>query len=190
MKNLSLPAILLSGLALSILASVQIAVLSGPLYLNQAFSLSIAVTTAFYIGALLKFSELKTGRLVALTAYISTAVLLIISGLSADWFVLFSLSVIWLYSAVYYRFGLFAAVCHALLLAAGLFTASWILSITGNWFLCFWCFFLVQSLLFYAPLPAKPVLRRNHLAAAEDSNAVFENAFNCADKAVQQLLKI
>lgn len=190
MKNLTLPPILLSGLALSILASVLIAVLSGPLNLNEAFSLSIAVTTAFYIGALLKFSHLKTGRLVALTAYICSAVLLIISGLSAEWFVVFSLSVIWLCSVVYYRFGLFTAVYHALLLGAGLFTASWVIFITGSWFLCFWCFFLVQSLLFFAPQPAKPILRRIHLPAAEDSNAVFENAFNCADKAVQQLLKI
>ncbi|MCP4320369.1 MAG: hypothetical protein GY951_02010 [Psychromonas sp.] len=190
MKTLTLPAVLLSGLTLSLLATVLAAVLSGPLYFNEAISITIAVITAFYIGVLLKFSQLKTGRLLLLATYICAAVLLIISGISAQWFALFSLSAIWLCTLVYYRFGLFAAVYHAILLTVGVFTASWVIVATGSWFLCFWCFFLMQSPLFFAHQPAKPILTRDSLATPEDSNAVFENAYKCADKSVQQLLKI
>lgn len=138
-----------------------------------------------YLLYLLRRSEERVGRLTTLVVWVVAAAGIWLLGLSLPLYVIAHLGLLWLGRSLYFYSSLFSAFADLGLLGLGLAGAVWALFGTGNPFLSFWCFFLIQALFVFIPSHWK---RSNKsLATSTEVEDRFQHAHRVAEASLTRL---
>ncbi|MEJ2692955.1 MAG: hypothetical protein P8166_07825 [Candidatus Thiodiazotropha sp.] len=179
----------MEGIGVALAASIGGGLLFGMLTTVFAggfvLRLLIAGMGLLYVLYLLQRSGEKVGRITAPAVWLLIASALGLLGLSLPFYLMAHLGIVWLIRSLYFYSSLFSALADLGLVLFGVAAAAWALVETGNLFLSFWSFFLVQAL--FALIPnswkrsGKPV---ESAAGAEDR---FLLAHRAAEAALTKL---
>jgi len=186
MKSVSLFKQMLAGLLISLFASISIYSLSLVFNYTDSLNLSIAATSIIYIAFVLNNSHLKTGRLLVFSLLSLGALVMCFLVSPSQLIIGASLLSIFVVRVIFYQANWLPAIFDAGLIALGLFIASGVLVSTNSWFLCFWCFFFIQSFTVYQA-DIFSARKKESCAQEKATNQKFYQAKKLAEQAIQQV---
>ncbi len=177
------------GVGVAIVASAVGGVLFGvltPLFAGGfVLRVLIAGLGFLYVLYLLRRSDERVGRITTLSIWTMAAVAIWLLGLSLPLYLLAHLGLIWLVRSLYFYSSLFSAFADLGLVVFGFAAAVWAALETGNLFLSFWCFFLVQALFVLIPGSLKRKVGKG--ASTLDADDRFLHAYRVAETALTKL---
>ena len=138
-----------------------------------------------YILYLIRRSSERVGRVTTVALWFAAAVSIWLMGLGLPLYLMAHLGLIWLIRSLYYYSSLVSAGTDLVLVALGFAAAVWAALETGNLFLSFWCFFLVQALFVLIPNRLKRPSNRSALSAVTEDR--FQHAHRVAEAALTKL---
>jgi hypothetical protein len=150
--------------------------------------LLIAGMGLLYVLYLLQRSGEKVGRITTLAIWLVMASALWLLGLSLPLYLMAHLGIVWLIRSLYFFSSLFSALADLGLVLFGVTAAAWALLETGNLFLSFWSFFLVQAL--FAAIPSSWKRSDKPAARARGTEDRFLLAHRAAEAALAKLSTI
>ncbi len=180
---------LLDGVTFAVIVSLGAALaallLGGLVIYGVVFELLLYAATLAYLLYLLKRSQARIGRVVAIATWAVISL--------ACWFfdvallqqVLVQAGIIWLVRSLYFHSSLFTALLDFGLVSAGLAAAAWALVSTGSVAAALWSFFLLQSLFCWLPQLARRHQGENPVSNQNQSS--FQSAHRVALDAVRKL---
>jgi hypothetical protein len=176
------------GVGVALVASVAGGVLFSMLVTLFAGGFVLRVLIAglglLYILYLLRRSDERVGRITTVALWWVVAASIWFMDLSLSLYLGAHLGLIWLIRSLYFHTGLFSAFADLGLVALGLVAAVWAALESGNLFLSFWCFFLVQALFVLIPDRWKRQTARGNRIDPEDR---FQRAHRVAEAALTRL---
>ena len=182
---------ILDGVAVAFVITLGAAaaslLLGGLLVYGLLFELVIYAATLTYLLYLLKRSNARIGRVLAIAAWALVSACGWLFDVALLEQVLMQAGLLWLVRSLYFHDSLFAAALDFGLVSAGLAASAWAMLNTGSLAAALWCFFLVQALFCWLPR------FRQHTAdgtgPTPDSSA-FHRAHRVAEEAVRKLSQI
>lgn len=147
--------------------------------------LLIAGMGLLYVLYLLRRSGEKIGHITTLAIWLVMASALWLLELSLPFYLMAHLGIVWLIRSLYFYSSLFSALADLGLLLFGVAAAAWALLETGNLFLSFWSFFLVQAL--FAVIPNSWNRSGKPGKSAADAEDRFLLAHRAAEAALAKL---
>ena len=145
----------------------------------------IAGMGLLYVLYLLRRSHERVGRITTIALWLVAAGSIWLLDFGLPLYLAAHLGIIWLVRSLYFYSSLFAAAADLGLVAFGIAAAFWAVLATGNWFLGFWCFFLVQALFVVIPTRfRRPGKRGVANPVVEDR---FQHAHRVAEAALTKL---
>lgn len=182
---------LFEGVAVALVAAIAAGLLYPPLTLLLApvvaLKLLITATSAGYLVYLLKRSDQRLGRITAAVCWLITSLASWLLAPSLMSLAAIHLLMIWLVRSLYFYSSLLSALADLGLSALALLVACWAWVSSGNLFLLFWSYFLVQGLFVSIPrgfsIAAGPAEQQQRMA----SSGAFETAHSAAEQALRKL---
>jgi len=180
---------LLDGVTLAMVISLGAAaaslLLGGFIVYGLLFELLLYSASLVYLLYLLKRSQARIGRVLALCAWALVSFGCWFFDVALLQQVLIQTGLIWLLRSLYFHGSLFTAALDFGLVSVGLAAGAWALVNTGSVAAALWSFFLVQALFCWLPQLAR---RQSAVAAAASSSAsAFQTAHRVAEDAVRKL---
>jgi len=176
--------LILFGLLLSVAATVGLSSAKLLFHPILALNITFAAVSLIYIGYVLFNSPVSTGRMLTMVCVLVAFLGGLLFAPSDTLFAILLVFSIWLIRSLYYHLSFFGAFFDALICLAGYLAAIWALTNTSSWFMTFWCFFLVQSLIAFIPK-----LQKSNAVEQQKSfdNEKFTNAHKNARDAVNTI---
>jgi len=180
---------ILDGVTLAMVISLGAAagslLLGGFIVYGLLFELVLYSAALVYLLYLLKRSQARIGRVLAISAWALISF--------ACWFfdvallqqVLVQAGMIWLVRSLYFHGSLISATLDFGLVSAGLAASAWAMVNTGSLTAALWSFFLVQALFCCLPQLAPRQSAANDTPASQHSP--FQTAHRVAEDAVRKL---
>ena len=181
----------LEGVVFALIAALAGALLFPALILILApviaLKLLMIVASAGYLVYLLKRSDQKLGRITAAACWLIITLASWLLAPSLLSLAAIHLLMIWLVRSLYFYSSLLSALADLGLSALALLVACWAWVSSGNLFLLFWSYFLVQGLFVAIPrvfsIAAGPAKQQQRMASA----GAFETAHSAAEQALRKL---
>ena len=145
--------------------------------------LVVAALSLAYVVYLLKRTEERIGRIVAIAVWVAAALALWIFAPSSLFYLAGHLGLVWLVRSLYFHGSLLSALADLGLVALGLAAAVWAATQTHSVALSVWTFFLVQALFVTIP----PRLASSESAARELPEDPFQRAHQAAEAALRRM---
>lgn len=149
----------------------------------SALHMVIASASFAYILYLLRASDERLGRVVALSGWLLITVVTAWMGPPLVLYLLIHVGMIWLVRALYFYSSLMPALADLGLNALAMAAVVWATVQSGSLMLALWCFFLVQAL--FVLLPWEP--GRAHGSTTTTDPDKFEQARRSAQTALRKL---
>ncbi len=177
--------VMFMSLLLSILGAISIYIGNIFFHENLSLNISIILISNLYLGYFLFNSPSKTGKIFTLLCglILSTGLTILIPNNHSLTIPIFLVGLS-LIRCIYYYPGALASFCDLLLTLLAYTVAVWVLSQTHSWFMCFWCFFLIQSLSIFLPNITNTKI---HDQALLNQNDDFLRAYKTAQNAINKL---
>ena len=140
---------IIDGVVVALLIAIAAALaglLFGVVGSGGLLGLLLPWATLIYLLYLLRRSDARIGRVVAISAWAAASLACWLFGMPLAQQVLVQAGMIWLLRSLYFHNSLLAAALDLGLVAAGLAAAGWALINTGSPAAALWSFFLLQSL--------------------------------------------
>lgn len=177
---------LLDGISIAALISLAAAaaslLLGGLIVYNLLFELLLYGAALTYLLYLLKRSNARVGRIVAISVWAAVSLCCWFFDIALLQQVLIQAGLIWTVRSLYFHSSIWSAAVDFGLVSAGLAAASWALFNTGSTVAALWSFFLVQALFCWLPWQQR--------AQDDDSSSAassFQSAHRVATDAVRKL---
>jgi hypothetical protein len=151
----------------------------------SVFRLVVATLALAYIVYLVRRSDERVGRVVAVASWALATAATWLLGASSLGFLCVQLGLVWLVRSLYFHSSLLAALADLGLVALGFAAAVWAASRSNSAALCLWAFFLVQAL--YVAIPQRTSGRDAPDGADADR---FAHAHRAAEAAVRRMYTI
>jgi hypothetical protein len=179
----------LEGTGVALAASIGGSVLFGALTTvfvgSFVLRLIIASMGLLYLLYLLARSGEKIGRITSLATWLVVAALIWLMELNLAFYLMAHLGLIWLIRSLYFYSSLISALADLGLVSFGTAAAVWAILETGNLFLGFWSFFLIQALFVVIPNTWKRSAAKDTTAKYEEDR--FQHAYRMAEMALTKL---
>ena len=174
----------LSGLGISIIAAIGFHLFSIVLPTDLTIRGLIAGAGFIIMVQLIRASGERVGMITSITLWIVMSVALVWLQPPLAHYLAVHVIFIWLIRSVYFYSSVLASMLDLALCAASICAAAWAAFHTGNVFLSFWSFFLVQALHGSIPLNFNPD-RASHSTRIAVTR--FEQAYRVAQGALGKL---
>jgi hypothetical protein len=181
-RSASLGHSLVFGFLASVGAAAMFAMLTPFVASGVAARAVVAALGLVYVLYLVGRSGERVGRLTTLLAWAVGAALAWLLGLPFAAYTLVHIGLVWLVRSLYYYAGVLPALADLALALAGAALAVFAAQRSGNVWLVFWCFFLVQA--FHALIPER-IGRLCEPATSPDD--AFARARRAAESALRRL---
>lgn len=175
----------LLGLGISIASMLLFSLLSLLFSNDLAIRCLIAGAGLIYIVQLIALSGERVGAVTTMTVWTVASAALLWVGPPLIFYLLAHIVFIWLIRSLYFYSSILPSLADLGLSLLSFSAAVWAAQHTGNVFLSFWCFFLVQALWSAIPLYSKD--RRMTQPVNDDR---FQEAYRSAEAALGRLLSI
>ena len=176
---------LFEGVAVALLASLVGTILFTALSWlypdGSIIRLLIAFTAFGYLLYLLMRSEIRTGRIIVVTAWTLTAAIIWLLAPPLTLYLIVHVGLIWLIRSLYFHNGFLSALADLALNGFSLAAAIWAMLQTESLMLSIWCFFLSQSLFVAIPSQWKTQ------AVDQHTDERFSHAHAAAEAALRKL---
>jgi len=176
----------LKGILFAIIASLAAGFLGSilPLIFSSftSNSLIILALSLGYLLFLLRYAEIKRGRIVVMLTWFTLNLGGLLLGISLIENILLQLTIIWLVRSLYFHASIFGAMLDLALIIMAAGAAVWTVLQTGSPMAAVWSFFLCQSL-----FGAIPQFSRNENSKTHDDRDRFQSAHRIAQAAVRKL---
>lgn len=179
---------ILNGITFAIIISLISALLIHllPLILatSNSYGVTIALLSLAYLIYLLRYSEIRRGRVIVLMVWMSINFAAWFFNLSLINLMAINLLMIWLLRSLYFHSSISAAILDLILVAMSAGAGTWALLQTSSLVAAVWCFFLCQSL--FSAIP-QSFTAGNKISADGNEADRFEAAYRVAQDAVRKL---
>ena len=172
-----------AAFVLSTAGAAVLAALTPWLGAATALRAVVALLGFAYVLYVMAVSRERIGRLTTIVCYSAVTGGAWLVGLPLVAFVLVHVGVVWLVRSLYHYSGLAPALADLLLSALAAAFGAWAALRSGNAWLAFWCFFLVQAL--HAVIP--PTVGARNAPDVEHDTGAFARAARAAEAAVRRL---
>ncbi len=180
---------ILRGIAFAILSSLGSGLLLKilPLVLNSATSNALIIMglSLSYLIFLQKHNDIRRGRVLVFTAWITLGLANWILGSGLIEQVLLNISMIWIVRSLYFHSSLTAAFFDLLLVIVATGAGTWAALQTNSPIAAVWCFFLCQSL--FGAIPEISPRNKPDSPEPDASRDHFQAAHQVAQDAVRKL---
>ena len=180
---------ILNGIAfaiiISLISALLIQLLPLILTISNSYHLTIAVLSLAYLLYLLRYSEVRRGRVMVFIAWMSINFAVWLFDMNLITLIAINLISIWLLRSLYFHSSISAGTLDLLLVAMSAGAATWALLQTSSPIAAVWCFFLCQSL--FSAIP-QSTLSANKISADNRTDTDrFQAAHRVAQDAVRKL---
>jgi hypothetical protein len=175
----------LTGLVISVAAALLFSLLT--LWFDNDLVIRCLITAAglIYIIQLIKLSGEPIGRLTTISIWSAVSLVLLWTEPPLIFYLLTNILLIWLVRSLYFYSSTLPSIGDLALSLLSLSAAVWAAMQTGNVFLSFWCFFLMQAL--WSAIPRQ---LKSHQPEMLPTNDRFQEAYRNAEVAVGKILSI
>ncbi len=185
MKSLGILDGVIVAFAISLGAGAIALLFGGFVSYASLFNALLLGATLVYLVYLLRRSEARVGRVVAVGAWAAASLACWSFDLPLFEQVLIQAGFIWLIRSLYFHASIFAALLDFGLVSVGLAAATWAMLNTASLAAALWSFFLVQALFCWIPDLARR--RSGREPSSEADSHSFQSAHRVALDAVRKL---